>query len=403
MEYHELANIFPLLHGAEFDRLKDDIKENGLIDPVWLCAGKILDGRNRYRACQDVGVECRYADYEGDDPLAFVISKNIHRRHLDAGQKAALTVAIKPMLEERAKQRQEATQFGAGTVVALVPQPRRSREEAAEIVGVSPRTIQQVWDVADEAPDLLDKIKGGEMSAKAADRELRKRKREQSPPPERLYSPVLVEDYMEKYLSSSGQKFDLVIADPPYNVTDLEWDKRGTDSEFLLDTTEWLSTIRDVLADEYHLFYFCSPRYAADIEFVMRELGLDIKSRVVWHRRNMSMGSKAKEKFVDSWEMIFHCGNHHLNFPAEWSDAWFDVQQFAVPQSNFEDEKLHPTQKPLGLIERLVEFGSSPGGSVLDPFAGSGTTGDACHGTRKCVLIESDPEYAKIIRRRLKI
>jgi DNA modification methylase len=115
------------------------------------------------------------------------------------------------------------------------------------------------------------------------------------------------------------------------------------------------------------------------------------------------MGSHAKERFIDSWEAIFHCGNKDLNWPEVWDESRFDVQIFAAPQSNYADQKLHPTQKPLALIQWLVNYGSCPGDRVLDPFAGSGTTGEACLGTRECVLIERDPGYAKVIRSRLQL
>ena len=193
--------------------------------------------------------------------------------------------------------------------------------------------------------------------------------------------------------------FDLVVTDPPYNVTDWEWDKIG--SEFITLTKEWLGAIKQALKPQYNLFWFCSPQFSTDIEMVLRELNLPIQSRIVWHRRNMAKGSHAKDKFIDSWEMIFHCSNRPLNFPKKWNDSWFDVQIHAVPQTNFKDEKLHPTQKPLELIKRLVEFGSYPGDRILDPFAGSGTAGAACPDGRECVLIEKNEEYCKIINKRL--
>lgn len=196
--------------------------------------------------------------------------------------------------------------------------------------------------------------------------------------------------------------FDLVIADPPYNVTDWNWDEIGDDDKFLEQTDEWLRVIRSALNEKYHLFWFCSPRYSGRIELNMRALNLPIKSRIVWHRRNMALGSAATDKFIDSWEMILHCGNTPLNFPAEWSEAWFDVQTFAVPQTNFTDTKLHPTQKPIELIARLIEFGSYSGGRVLDPFAGSGTTGAACQQAvgRECVLVEREAEYCQVASQR---
>jgi DNA modification methylase len=201
---------------------------------------------------------------------------------------------------------------------------------------------------------------------------------------------------MLQVLPELGLKFDLVIADPPYGVTDYKWDR--------LDTKRWLQVIIPCLNDKYHLFWFCSPKYAADIEHIFRELGLDIVSRIVWHRRNMAKGSHAKNRFIDTWDMVFHVGNKPLNFPQGWTDAWFDVQIHAVPQTNFQDRKVHPTQKPYDLIRRLVEFGSDLDSMVLDPFAGGGTAGLACQADdRDCVLIELEEGYCGITEARLKI
>lgn len=210
---------------------------------------------------------------------------------------------------------------------------------------------------------------------------------------EKVYLSLIKGDMLE-VLPTLG-KFDLVVTDPPYGVTDYEWD--------VLHTREWLEAIIPHLADKYNLFWFCSPTYAADIELDMRSLGLQIQSRIVWHRRNMAMGSKSKNKFIDTWEMIFHAGNRELNFPTEWSDAWFDVQEFAVPQTNFDDKKVHPFQKPERLIQRLVEFGSYKGDKILDPFAGSCTTGLVCPDDRECTMIEREDGYVGIAEVRLGI
>ena len=218
----------------------------------------------------------------------------------------------------------------------------------------------------------------------------------EEPDPEPIETITLYKGDMVDVLGGLDQKFDLVVADPPYGVTGYDWDK--------MDTKAWLEAIIPHLAKQYHLFWFCSPQYAADIEMIFRELGLEIQSRIIWHRRNMAKGSKAVHKFIDTWEMIFHVGNKPLNFPAGWTDAWFDVQIHAVPQSNFTDKKIHPTQKPYSLIRRLVEFGSDKNGSVLDPFAGGGTTGATCQeDDRQCVLIEMEEGYCGIIEGRLGI
>lgn len=90
-DFHSLAELFPLIEGQEFDALKEDVRRNGIIVPIILHQGKILDGRNRYRAAQAAGHTFTERDFRdlaaGLDPKAFVISANIARRQLTSKQK----------------------------------------------------------------------------------------------------------------------------------------------------------------------------------------------------------------------------------------------------------------------------------------------------------------------------
>ncbi len=74
---HPAAEILPPMREADFQRLKDDIELHGLQEPIWLYQGRILDGRNRYRACVEWGIEPATREYEGDDPEDFVLSVNL--------------------------------------------------------------------------------------------------------------------------------------------------------------------------------------------------------------------------------------------------------------------------------------------------------------------------------------
>lgn len=87
IDFHPVANIFPLMTGAEYDALVSDIAEHGQHEAIWLCDGMVLDGRNRLRACNQLGLVPEFREYTGDDPQAFVVSLNLHRRHLTREQR----------------------------------------------------------------------------------------------------------------------------------------------------------------------------------------------------------------------------------------------------------------------------------------------------------------------------
>jgi ParB-like chromosome segregation protein Spo0J len=95
-EYHEVAAIFPMLEGETFEALKRDIEVNGQHDPIWIYQGKIIDGRNRERACRELGIEPGIRDWDGrGDLVAFVVSQNLQRRHLTEPQRALVAARLK--------------------------------------------------------------------------------------------------------------------------------------------------------------------------------------------------------------------------------------------------------------------------------------------------------------------
>ena len=94
LPFHPRANIFPLFDPKDLGELADDIAAHGLREPIVMHEGMILDGRNRYQACVMAGVEPTFKDFDGLDPLAFVISTNLHRRHLTDDQRTEVAAKI---------------------------------------------------------------------------------------------------------------------------------------------------------------------------------------------------------------------------------------------------------------------------------------------------------------------
>ena len=91
---HPLADIFPMLDDVNLRTLSLDIKENGQFEPILLLDGKVLDGRNRQAACALAGVKPFYEQFTLSDPLTYVLSKNLHRRHMNEAQRALAAASI---------------------------------------------------------------------------------------------------------------------------------------------------------------------------------------------------------------------------------------------------------------------------------------------------------------------
>jgi len=180
-EYHPAAQLFPLLEGPEFEELKADIAANGLIEPIYLHPdGTILDGRNRHRACIETGTRMRLQTWDGKgSAVQFVVSKNLHRRHLSSSQRAAISLDALAMLEAEAKKRQEATQFGGGGNNSTTEQGK-ARDQAAALLNTNPRYVQDAKKLRDKAPDLLDEVRAGKKSIPQANKELVQRERGQA-------------------------------------------------------------------------------------------------------------------------------------------------------------------------------------------------------------------------------
>lgn len=157
---HPLADLFPLMPAEDLDALASDVAANGLRQPIILLDGQILDGRNRLAACKQAGVEPRFEDFNGDedDALAFVLSSNLHRRHLTTAQRAVLALRLLPLEQERAARRKsQAAKDGQNFAGA----EGKATEVAGTRVGVSGETVRQAARLAETAPDVLKAVDQG--------------------------------------------------------------------------------------------------------------------------------------------------------------------------------------------------------------------------------------------------
>ena len=184
---HPAAAMFPMLYGAALDELASDIRLHGLREPIVVYQGLVLDGRNRLRGCDLAGVEPRFVEWDGAGSLVgFVLSRNLHRRHLNESQRAMVAARAKPLFEEEAAERQaagrlrgDATYPNGGIVARKTPefpvianlQSRgpTANAEAAALLNVSPRSVATALTVLEQGDaELVSAVESGSVAVSDA-------------------------------------------------------------------------------------------------------------------------------------------------------------------------------------------------------------------------------------------
>lgn len=154
LKFHPYANIFPLLGAEELGVLSKDIADNGLRSPITIYEGMILDGRNRQTACVMANITPQYVGYDGADAVKFVVSTNLHRRHLNESQRAMVAAKLANM-----------PLGGAGYRCAILRTDSEvSQTEAATLLNTSRRAVQQAKKVETEAiPEVVAAVESGKL------------------------------------------------------------------------------------------------------------------------------------------------------------------------------------------------------------------------------------------------
>jgi len=292
-QYHPVSNLFPLMQGADFEALKQDISEHGQLEPIWLHPdGSIIDGRNRHRACIELGITPHFRTWDGAGSLvSFVVSLNLHRRHLDAGQRGMIGLKVKDALaEEIAAALPEQKRAAAETrwygpesetmhFVQLdkvhVPDSQRdARAEAAAVMNVGKGTMARAEQVAKHAPDLADKVLAGTVKLNAAYREMKRRSIAEAP-------------------SLPSRKYRVIYADPPwsYGNTMPPGTTQPDDYYPLMRTSDICALpIRDLAEQDSVLFLWTTSPHLPEAFDVISAWGFEYKTSFVWDKVKHNMG-----------------------------------------------------------------------------------------------------------------
>jgi N6-adenosine-specific RNA methylase IME4 len=276
LTFHPLADIFPLLEGPAFDELVADIKTHGVREPIWLYGGQILDGRNRYRACLEAGIEPRSTVYKGDDPLGFVISLNLKRRHLNASQLAFVALEIEKAEAELAKQRMLAgKKLDPVQFVGQGSETGRATKKAAEAVGVNHQYVSDAKKIAAKAPELAADIKAGTKTITQAMRILKGAENARLARAE---------------VALPQGKYGTIVIDPPWPMEKIEREVRpnqvGFDYPTMTeeDLVAFGTAIDRCAADNCHLFMWTTQKFLPMALRLLEQWGFRYVLTMVWHK-----------------------------------------------------------------------------------------------------------------------
>jgi site-specific DNA-methyltransferase (adenine-specific) len=216
--------------------------------------------------------------------------------------------------------------------------------------------------------------------------------------------------------------FDCCIADPPYGDTSLQWDRK---------VTGWVSEVARVLKPDASVWVFGSMRFLVTIVAEFYANRFIYAQDVVWEKQNGTgfhadrfrrVHEHAVMFYRGRWATVYHDTQYTFDAVARTTrrktspshtghieagryvshDGGPRLMRSVLPIRNMHGSARHPTQKPEGVIEPLLLYSCPPGGLVLDPFLGSGTTAvvAAKHG-RECWGIELNAEYIELAKERL--
>lgn len=387
MQYHPYANLFPMMPDAELAYIVEDMKANGYDPsmPVITYEGQILDGRNRFKAADMAGVEPSFVEYQGDDALAYVIRHNLHRRHLDVGQKAAIVDEIAILKR------------GRNWNNSAIMQNKITVEQAANQIGVSARTVHEYREVKREAPELAEKVKHGEIKLSEAKKEIKKQKKEaqvelakatdaiQNKEVEIDIQPgwykvgnqflFYGDNTSEEFISKLPQS-SFAFADPPYNAGVDDWD---SDYVWQLDYLQDKADIVAVTPGGWNAFNFYKE---SNMNYIWEMF--------CWINNGMTHGRCGFANVIKT--SIF--GNKK---PKISQDFW----QISIKLNEGNDTK-HKGRKPYEFMIHLLNMFSKEGDTIIDPFGGSGTTLVLCEQmNRVSYNAEINKEYCIDIIKRI--
>lgn len=307
LQFHPLADIFPLIDGDEFDALIQDISANGLQEPIVLFEGQILDGRNRYRACEAAGVSCQYRIHDGTNPAAYVVSLNLQRRHLSESQRAMVADKL--------------ANLNHGQRKSPIGDSAMTQAEAADMLNVGKRSVERAKEVRDHGvPELQDSVEQKRVSVSAAadiatlakseqlivvargKKEIQQRAKEirtdKADKKRAERTKRLVELSNQNAPLPQDRKYPIIYADPPWQYDFSPSDDRSVENHYPTMSIEdiWALQVADLTTPDAMLFLWAPPSFIKKGIMTLEAWGFELATSLVWVKDRIGTGIYVRQR-----------------------------------------------------------------------------------------------------------
>jgi N6-adenosine-specific RNA methylase IME4 len=340
---HPQAALVPFMTSGEYRSFLADVSERGIVDPIQITSQRVvLDGRHRLRAARDLGfaaVPVRVV--EPVDEVSYMLLAAFSRRQLTASQKAALVVELEQHRLTRAKalKRRRANLRQNTEVATLPPRSERSREIAANIAGVSPRTIQDAETVRIHDPELFEQIKHGQVPAHAAARRVRRAQRDLA-----FATPPL-----------PNGTFNLIYADPPWQLGN-PTSAYAPENHYPTMALEEIKDLEVPAVDDAVLFLWAVASKLPEALQAMEAWSFEYKTCLTWVKDWIGLGTWVRHRH--ELLLLGRRGNYPPPEPEDRPDSVFEAprgRHSAKPACVYElIERAYPHASKLELFARGV-------------------------------------------------
>ena len=363
-EIHDYSLIFPAMPDDQFEVLVEDIRDNGCREPVVLFDGKVLDGRHRYKACVELGIEPVFVQYEGDDPLGFAISHNLSRRHMNESQRAMVAARLS-MLGREGRPKKTVP---IGTVSPIA-------EKQAKLMNTSRRGVFRAKKVLkDGTPELADAVKNGEIAVSVAAKiaELDHERQAQiiaDPRPEQAIKKAMRQDKeqaladksIQQSLEANTKLYGVIYADPPWRFETYSENgmDRSADNHYPTMSVFEMLSLDVPAADNCAMFMWATVPMLPEALDLLDAWGFEYKSQLVWVKDRIGTGHWVRNKH----EILLIATKGHVPAPAQGTQ----------PPSVFELPVGRHSEKPAFFADLIASL--YPNTPKLEMFARIGRVG----------------------------